>query len=421
MTAVAPRRPTPEVAARERRLVGALALASFVEWLGAGSVLPLLPLFLRRHGSSDALVGLTMAAFFAAAFVVQYPAGRLSDRIGRRPLQLAGLCVYAGASVAFAFAASPLAAVAWRGLQGMGSGVVDVASAAVIGERVSPHWRGRAYGAFYGARTAGLAVGPLVGSLLGAGSMRIVFFAAAAASLLAMAPIRVVVPRGAGRAAPRGAAAPLRVGLQRSVVGVASCAVAGGLATGMYEACWSLLLHLRGAASWQIGLSFTLFALPFAVLSVPAGWLSDRLDRRYLAAAALVSSAGFAAVYPFLASRALLVGLGAAEAVGVAISYPAISAQLVHSVEPRVLGRAQGILSSSQTAATALSASVSGTLFGLAPFLPFVAVAAAMLVIAAALPLWWRGVPGRLVPARAAPAPVARWHCAPETGAEPPG
>lgn len=419
MTAVVSRRASPAVAPRERRLVGALALASFVEWLGAGAVLPLLPLFLRHHGSSDALVGLTMAAFFAAAFLVQYPAGRLSDRIGRRPFQLGGLCVYAGASVAFAFAASPLAAVAWRGLQGMGSGVVDVASAAVIGERVSSHWRGRAYGAFYGARTAGLAVGPLAGSLLGASSMRTVFLAAAAASLVAAVPIRLVVPRGARSAEP-GEARRLRVGLERAVVGVASCAVAGGLATGMYEACWSLLLHLRGAASWQIGLSFTLFALPFAVLSVPAGWLSDRLDRRYLAAGALVSSAGFAALYPFLTSRALLVGLGAVEAVGVAISYPAISAQLVHSVEPGVLGRAQGILSSSQTAATALAASVSGALFGVTPFLPFVVVAGAMLAITAALPLWWRGVPGRLAPVPAPPTPVPGWQSMSEGRAAPP-
>src|SRR5580658_3064676 len=121
---------------RAKAIVAALALSTFVEWLGAGALLPLLPLFLRQHGSSDTMVGATMAAFFAASFLTQYPAGRLSDRIGRRPIQLAGLLLYAAASLVFAFVAMPAVALALRALQGAGAGVVQVASASVIGETV---------------------------------------------------------------------------------------------------------------------------------------------------------------------------------------------------------------------------------------------------------------------------------------------
>jgi DHA1 family multidrug resistance protein-like MFS transporter len=197
-----------QIAHRVKGIVLALAASSFVEWVGASALLPLLPLFLRQHGSSDAMVGATMASFFACAFLTQYPAGRLSDRIGRRPLQLGGLAVYAVASVGFAFVSAPWVALVLRGLQGAGSGVALVASAAVIGETVPEHWRGRAYGLFYGSSTAGLAIGPLVGSILGAASMRPIFLTAAACAAAACVPVALLVPSGR----PKAHAAPIRRG-----------------------------------------------------------------------------------------------------------------------------------------------------------------------------------------------------------------
>ncbi len=80
-----------------KRIVVALAISTFVEWAGAGSVLPLLPLYLRKHGAPVALVGVAMSAFFFAAVFVQYPIGRLSDRVGRRPIQIGGLLTYSAA------------------------------------------------------------------------------------------------------------------------------------------------------------------------------------------------------------------------------------------------------------------------------------------------------------------------------------
>lgn len=73
------------------RLVRALAGTTFLLWLGAGAILPLLPEYLRHGGASDAVVGLVMAAYFVAALVSQYPAGRLADRVGRRRVLLGGL------------------------------------------------------------------------------------------------------------------------------------------------------------------------------------------------------------------------------------------------------------------------------------------------------------------------------------------
>jgi MFS family permease len=151
-----------------------------------------------------------------------------------------------------------------------------------------------------------------------------------------------------------------------------------------------LLLDHRGAHAWQVGLSWTLFAAPFAAVSPIAGRMVDRLDRVKLAIWGLASSLGFAATYPFLHSLGLLLGLGAAESVGVAIAYPAVQSLLSVSVPESALGRAQGLNNAMQTAAIALAAGVAGALFAIAPWVPFVSAAALAAVLTALLPLLWR-------------------------------
>ena len=377
-----------------RRVIVALSLSSFVEWTGAGCMMPLLPLYLRKLGAPVGLVGVVMAAFFLAAILVQYPIGRLSDRIGRRPVQLAGLLTFAVASAAFALIGTPIAALFVRGLQGAGAGVVDVANNATVGEVVSPSQQGRAYGTLFGSRTVGLAIGPFIGGLVGISGLRWLFVAAAVASLLACVPVMLAVPRTGSRH-PHLPASRVVLWRDRGVLGVIMGYAGAGLVIGVYEVCWSLLLHLRGATGWQIGLSWTLFALPFAAMSVPGGWLVDHFDRRYLAATSTLMSAAFAATYPFLHSVWLLVGLGAAEAVAVAVAGPALAAQLAHCVPSRQLGRAQGAGSTAQTGATAVAALGAGALFALHPWVPFVGAASAIVVLVALLSWCWRGVPGR--------------------------
>src|SRR5262249_30231620 len=153
----------------------------FLEWVGASAIVPLLPLFLRDRGASESLTGLVMGAFFIAGVLTQYPLGRLSDRIGRRPVLISGLVCYAAASFAFAAPVSPVVYVALRAAQGVGAGATLVVAAATIAEGLPPGQRGRGFGALYGGQTAGMAVGPLVGSLGGPDSMTPVFIGAGVA------------------------------------------------------------------------------------------------------------------------------------------------------------------------------------------------------------------------------------------------
>ena len=260
---------------------------------------------------------------------------------GRRPIQIGGLLTYSAASAAFALIGTPIAALFVRSMQGVGAGVVDVANNATVGEVVPQRHQGRAYGAVFGARTDGSV------DRADPGWRR-----RPRAHALAVPRRRVRIPARLRAHSPRRAEGPLTrhacrrpevvLWRNRSVLGVALGYGANGVIIGVYEVCWSLLLHLKGASAWQIGFSWTLFAIPFAAMSLPGGWLVDHLDRRYLAAGATLLSAGFAATYPFIHSIWLLIGLGSLEAATVAVAAPALAAQLAHSVPARQLGRAPG-------------------------------------------------------------------------------
>ena len=152
-------------------LVAGVALASFLQWLGSSAVLPLLPLYLQRRGSSDAMVGIVMGAFFAAGVLAQYVSGHLADRVGHRSVLLFGLLGYAVFSAAFLLDVGGTGYALLRAGQGATAGAAEVAMLALVTWTVPAHVRGRAVSAVFGGQLAGIAVGPLVGSAVGVPSL----------------------------------------------------------------------------------------------------------------------------------------------------------------------------------------------------------------------------------------------------------
>jgi MFS transporter, DHA1 family, multidrug resistance protein len=391
-----PSRQSSEATAQS--LVRALALTTFLLWLGASAILPLLPEYLRDRGATDALVGVVMASYFVAALACQYPAGRLADKVGRRPVLIGGLVSYAVGSFGFLAPVGPAADIGLRSLQGAGAGAAEVAALAMVAGNVALGRRGRAFASIYGAQLAAMAVGPLAGSLIGLSAMNVAFFLA---GLIAVAATLPAMAGGVVARADTGYTATSRVSnrglprLNRSLVGALCTAGALGLTIGVYESCWTLLLEARHAQDWQVGLSWTLFAVPFVAMARPGGWLADHADRRWLVIGSLASSVFFCSLYPFVTNLSLLMALGGLEAVGLAVALPSAQSLLTQSSVEGELGRVQGLFSTSETAAIAVSAGVAGALFGLATWAPFVAGAAGAGALAACLPFIWWPVAGR--------------------------
>ena len=395
---------TPAPPAEESvRLVRTLTVTVFLLWLGSTSIIPMLPVYIRHLGGTDALAGLVMASFFAAGVLTQYPMGKLADRVGCKPVLVAGIVVYAIACFGFLFPIAPAFAIVLRGMQGLGAGGAAVASLAMVSSAVAVERRGRAFASVISAEIAGMAVGPLIGAIVGYRFMWFMFLGSGIVALAAAVPaLRIVEPKeGVAQRTARtdadGALTPLaKLHWTRPMIGALIAAAALGLGTGIYDICWTLLLLSRGATGWQIGISWTLFAIPFIIAARPSGWLADHMDRRYLVLGGLGLAALFCASYPFIHWIPALMVLGGIEAIGFAAAMPSLQSLLTQGSEPSEVGRIQGMFGTTQTALTAVSTAAAGAAFAVASWIPFVAsaVLTAMALIATAIV--WRPVAGHV-------------------------
>ena len=86
--------------AQERRTVSSLALLYSFRMLGLFMVLPLLALYAADlPGSSPAMIGLALGVYGLTQALLQVPLGWLSDQVGRKPVIIGGLLLFAAGSV----------------------------------------------------------------------------------------------------------------------------------------------------------------------------------------------------------------------------------------------------------------------------------------------------------------------------------
>ncbi len=152
----------------------------FIDMIGFLMVLPLLPFYAERLGADPVVVTLLVAAFAFAQLLTSPFWGRLSDRLGRRPMIIVGLAASAGAFVLFGVASGfsdvgPHAVpgghhlglwllFASRLIQGAGGGTTGVVQA-YVSDVVPPEERAKALGWISAATSAGVTLGPALGSL----------------------------------------------------------------------------------------------------------------------------------------------------------------------------------------------------------------------------------------------------------------
>jgi len=136
----------------------------FVDMIGYLIVLPTLPFYAKRLGARPLVITMMISCFFLAQLVTAPLWGRLSDRYGRRPALLAGLVSSAIAFALFGMANSIFLLFLFRLVQGAGGGTTGVVQA-YVSDSVPPDERAKALGWITAATSAGVMIGPLLGSL----------------------------------------------------------------------------------------------------------------------------------------------------------------------------------------------------------------------------------------------------------------
>ncbi len=146
--------------------LGTIFLTVFLDLLGFGLVVAFLPRIAREYGASDAVATLTGTAFSAAQFVFVPIWGRLSDRVGRRPVLLWSIAASAIGMVLLGCSSSLWMLFAARLFSGAATGNIAVAQA-YIADVTTPENRARGMGLIGVAFGLGFIFGPFIGGELG--------------------------------------------------------------------------------------------------------------------------------------------------------------------------------------------------------------------------------------------------------------
>jgi DHA1 family tetracycline resistance protein-like MFS transporter len=172
----------------------------FIDLLGFGLILPLLPFYAESLGASEVQVGMLLVTFAAAQFVGAPILGSLSDRFGRRPLLLVSQVGTVIAFLLLGIAEGLPLLFASRLIGGLMGGNITVAQA-YISDVTDEANRAQGLALIGAAFGLGFILGPVAGGLLASFGFSVPAYAAAGVALLTLIFTYIAVPEPAQRVA----------------------------------------------------------------------------------------------------------------------------------------------------------------------------------------------------------------------------
>ena len=358
---------------------GVLFLTVFIDLLGYGLVIPLLPDFARGLGASAALVGLVVASYSLMQFVFSPILGSLSDRWGRRPLLLATVALNGLAYVLFGLTESLALLFAARLLAGVGGANLAVAQA-YLSDITPPEGRTKAFGMIGAALGLGFVVGPPLGGLVAdAYGVPTLGWVVAGLCLVNLLSAALILPETRDQAARTADAAPVGGGaivrasptLQRLFAVYLAFITGFGILTVVGALLWA---DRFGLGERGVGLTFGLIGLVTALIQGFIGRATAGRDPTGVLVAGLGLMALGMTAMP-LAPPAAFLTLGLAAIVTFAVGYafvlPVGTAMVSAEVEPRAQGKVLGLYQALGALGRIIGPLLGGAAYGLDPRAPF--------------------------------------------------
>lgn len=357
-------------------------MAVAIDLLGFGIVIPLLPLYAESFDASPTMIGALFASYSLAQFVFSPIWGRVSDRVGRRPVLLVTIAGSMVGSLILGLAGSIVGLFVGRIVDGASGASVGVARA-VAADVAEPSERPRLMGLLGAAFGLGFVIGPVIGAVSVVAGPSVPYFVAAGLSLvnLIIGIVRLPETRdvGAAESPPRGR--PVRLVLIFVLVSFVAIT-----AFSAFEATFPLLADRRLALDeGQIALVFAAIGLVLVATQAGlVGVLGRRLhDVTVIRIGLAANIVGFVLLAVAESWPPLAIGLGAL-AVGQGLVTPALSSAIAAATTPGTSGVALGYQQSAGGLARVFGPLLGGWLFAFGiswPYWVTAAIAAAAVTI----------------------------------------
>jgi DHA1 family tetracycline resistance protein-like MFS transporter len=356
-----------------------LFLIVFIDLIGFGIIIPLLPFYAEYFQASPEMVGLMMATYSFTQFLAAPFWGRLSDRIGRRPVLLVSLAGASASYVWLGFSESLWMLFAARAVGGAMAGNISAAFA-YVADITTRENRAKGMGMIGAAFGLGFIAGPAIGGILaGSDPVNADFqspaFAAAALSaaalLLAFGTLKeslsVEIRQRLAQQPPQKRLSMFREAIKRPHLGLLltltflSTFVFAGLESTF--AMWS-----RRQFGWGPEQNGYLFAFVGLLSALIQGGLIGRLARKFGEAGLIIQGAlalaiGIAMI-PFSSSVVMLVIAMSIAGYGFSVISPALNSLISLQAGDDEMGGIMGVTRSASTMARFIGPAWAGFLFG---------------------------------------------------------
>lgn len=346
----------------------ALATCGVFANMGYGLGLPFLPQLMLELGGRILYYALVVAAYQLMRMIFSAQLGKISDRLGRKPVLTGGLVVFSGSALFYA-----LIVQTWwlmipaNAIMGAGAGTIwPVAEASLI-DQVSHERRGEGMAFYLTASNAGFLIGPGIGGILHffanhtlkmsfVKSSQFVYLFAAAITFLAVFIVQIFVQETVkSQTVKESQENPIRdesiaplideatlwnPEYRQSVQALYTVSLTNGVSVGITTSIFAYFLtFVFGAGPREIGLVTTISGIFGLVVNLIAGRAADRIGRKPLVILGGGTSRLSSYLIPFAPSIPGVTGLMSFRMLGLNVSMPANRALQSDLVPSQVRGK----------------------------------------------------------------------------------
>jgi len=363
-------------------LIGGLAIFS-----STLSKTPVLPLFALSLNATPAEIGWIVMASTIPGVLISYPAGALSDYLGKRRVLLASLIVFASAPFLYLLIETAWQLMAVRFYHGFATAIFGTVASAAIAERYSAD-RAARLSTYSSVTIVGRSIAPFLGgTLISLASFDAVYVACAIAGVLALGAgllLRDHEPRPTTKLELPHFWSSLRTVLRdRGIMLVSLVEAAQYLVFGAIEAFLALFAASLGIPAWQIGTILGAQLLSIVFAKPLMGRVSDRVGRRRVILPGLLIGAASVVLLPYFPSFIGLSVLSLVFGLGFATVTSSTAALVADLTKDGRYGSSMGVLRTVMDVGQSIGPVLTGFMVGVAGYGSAFTLLAAILVGAA--------------------------------------